>query len=127
MGELELSLKGVSAAVEPARLIVPKNIASGARIRVRAGADELSPGDLSRFLGVGFEVQAELSGPGLGGVVSLPRREPGEAAPADPLLLALPPLPMAGEYALRHITALWADDRRRVEDYLNRRYHLFVR
>jgi hypothetical protein len=65
IGELRLSLVGVSAGVEPAAPVVPKNLASAVRIVVRAGASELSPLEVARFVGKGFEAQAELSGPGL--------------------------------------------------------------
>src|SRR6185503_18239540 len=72
IGEMELSLLGVSATVDPLNPVVPKNIASGVRIVVSAGGQQLTLGDVARFLGAGFEVQAELSGPGFAGVVSLP-------------------------------------------------------
>src|SRR5687767_7248754 len=96
IGELELSVRGVSAVVDPASLVVPKNVASGARVRVQAGEVDLDAADVARFMGSGFEVQGELSGPGLGGVVTLPRQDPGAVTSADPLILALPPLPVAG-------------------------------
>jgi hypothetical protein len=42
IGEMELSLLGVSATVDPLAPVVPKNIASAVRIVVRAGTTELS-------------------------------------------------------------------------------------
>ncbi len=98
LGELELRLAGVSATAEPATLVVPKNLASGVRVVVRAGGVALSPEEIARFVGGAFEVQGELSGPGLDTTLSLP--QPGEAAPLDPLLIHVPPLSTAGDYVL---------------------------
>jgi hypothetical protein len=59
----------------------------------------LSPGDVARFLGAGFGVEAELSGPGLPGTITIP--QPGSNPPlGDQLLLALPPLTVGGDYRL---------------------------
>jgi hypothetical protein len=103
IGEMELSLLGVSATVEPLEPVVPKNIASAVRIVVRAGTTELSTGDLARFLGPDFAVKGELSGPGLTSTVTLPDLEEGEPLPADPLLLPLPALTVAGDYELANL------------------------
>lgn len=103
IGEMELSLLGVSASVDPPRPVVPKNVESGVRIVVRAGGQELPLADVARFLGAGFEVAGELSGPGLRETVSLPRRAAGDPLPADPLLLPLPALAVAGEYQLTNL------------------------
>jgi hypothetical protein len=62
---MDLAIPGFAASVEPPDPVVPKNIASAVRVVVRAGGQELSVGDVARFVGAGFEVQAELSGPGL--------------------------------------------------------------
>ena len=103
IGEMELSLLGVSATVDPLEPVVPKNIASAVRIVVRAGATELSTGDLARFLGPDFAVKGELSGPGLKATLTLPALEEGEPLPSDPLLLPLPALPVAGDYELANL------------------------
>ncbi len=103
VAELRLSLVGVSATVDPLRPVVPKNIASAVRIVVRAGGSELSAADVARFLGAGFEVEAELSGPGLRETLTLPHLAPGESRPADPLLLPLPALSVSGAYELQNL------------------------
>jgi hypothetical protein len=103
IAELELSLFGVSASVEPAEPTVPKNIASAVRVVVRAGTAELSVADVARFVGSGFEIQGELSGPGLRETVTLPQRSPGDPPPEDPLLLPLPALSVAGDYTLDNV------------------------
>src|SRR5438445_9862946 len=103
IAELELSLLGVSASVDPAEPTVPKNTASAVRVIVRAGPNELSAADVARFVGAGFQVEAELSGPGLRGTVTLPQSGAGQPPPGDPLLLGLPPLSVAGDYTLSHV------------------------
>ncbi len=103
IGELDLRVVGVSAACEPSNPVVPRNTSSAVRIVVRSGASELSLGDVARFVGAGFEVEGELSGPGLATTVTLPQRQPGDALPADPLLLPIPALPNAGDYFLSNL------------------------
>ena len=99
IGEMELSLLGLSATVQPENPVVPKNVASAVRIVVRAGERELSASETADFLGAGFEVQAELSGPGLTQTLSLPDRQPGDPLPADPFLLNFPALPTSATTA----------------------------
>ena len=104
IGEMELSLLGIAARVEPIHPVVPKNIASGVRIVVRAGAAELTPDEVAQFLGGAFEVVGEISGPGLPAALTVPPPiEPGEPPPADPLLLPLPPLTVPGDYTLANL------------------------
>jgi hypothetical protein len=103
LGQLELSVLGVSATIDPLAPVVPKNIASAVRVVVRNGDHELSAADLTRFLGAGVRAQAELSGPGLSGTITLPYLHVGEQLPADPLFLPLPALPISGDYALSNI------------------------
>ncbi len=107
MGELDIPLLGISATVDPLNPVVPKNTASAVRIVVRAGGQELTALDVARFVGGPFSVQGELSGPGLGGAVTLagPVVDPQSTAslPADALLLPLPGLTIAGDYALSSI------------------------
>jgi len=65
IGRLELDVLGVAATLDPLNPVVPKNIASGVRVEVRAGGALLSAADVARFLGgTSFSVQAVLSGPG---------------------------------------------------------------
>ena len=103
IGELELAVRGLSATVEPENPVVPKNVASAVRVVVRAGDRELTTAEAAEFLGPAFEVQGELSGPGLTATLSLPQREPGDPLPADPFLLHFPPLPTAGDYSLANL------------------------
>src|SRR5580765_3510930 len=98
IGEMELGLTGLSATLDPPNPTVPKNIASGVRVRVRAGGADLLPADVARFVGAGFQAMAELSGPGLPGTVTLPAVEVGAPATDDPLFIPLPPLAVAGDY-----------------------------
>ncbi|MBX7183681.1 MAG: carboxypeptidase regulatory-like domain-containing protein, partial [Vicinamibacteria bacterium] len=103
IGEMELRLSGMSASIENAEPVVPKNTPGGVRILVRAGGVDLSLADLFRFLGRDFSVQGELSGPGLSQPVSLPFLQPGEELPADPLILPTPPIAIAGNYRLSNL------------------------
>ena len=98
IGELELAIRGLSATTE-SRLTVPKNVASGIRVAVRAGANEVSAADATRLLGGPFTLKGELSGPGLAQTLSLP----AGAADVDPFLLRLPGLTKAGHYALANL------------------------
>jgi hypothetical protein len=100
--ELQVSLYGLSAGVEPASPIVPKQTASGLRIVVKAGGKTLSAGEVARLLGGPFEVQAELSGPGLG-VLTLPRTGADAIPSPDPLVLTFPGLLHAGEYDISNV------------------------
>jgi hypothetical protein len=101
IGEMEVSLVSVAAAVEPLNPVVPKNTASGVRVVVRSGGERLSAEEVGRFVGEGFRVEGELSGPGLRETISLP--EAGAASGADPLLLRFPALPAAGDYTLSNL------------------------
>jgi hypothetical protein len=99
IGELELAIRGLTASVE-ARLTVPKNVASGVRVEVYAGATVLTLADAVRMLGGGVRLEGELSGPGLTQTLSLP----GDAvADPDSFLLRLPALTRAGHYALSNL------------------------
>lgn len=101
--ELQLSLLGVRATVENTTPVVPKAVASGVRVAVRAGTQELTPAEVSRFLGSRpFRIEADLSGPGLMGTLSLPQAASAGAA-VNALTLALPAIPIAGNYDLANI------------------------
>ena len=103
IGEMELRLSGVSATVENPEPVVPKHTPGGIRILVRAGGVDLSIADLARFLGPDFAVQGELSGPAFSQPVALPALQPGEELPADPLILATPPIAISGNYRLSNL------------------------
>jgi hypothetical protein len=104
--EMDLAIRALSASVE-STLVLPKAVAGGVRITLRAGSRELSLADAARLFGGDVHVKGELSGPGLPQTLTLPRT-PSEDEPAlpgdnDPLLLRLPALPTAGNYALTNL------------------------
>jgi hypothetical protein len=103
LGRLKLSVLGISAGIEPLAPVVPKNTASGVRIVVRGGGEELPAAEVARLLGSEFRVEAELSGPGLPQTVTLPDGIAGLPSTGDPLLLPLPALPVAGNYPLTNV------------------------
>lgn len=101
LGSLEVAVHGLQARPEPLRPVVPKLTAAGLRVVVRAGTRLLSAQDVAVFLGGPFEIQGELSGPGLATTLALPSVS---AAPSpDPLVLGLPALPQAGDYTLANL------------------------
>ena len=102
IGQLDLAILGLTAAPEQANPVVPKNIVTGLRVDVLAGNTVVSMADLGRLLGAGLHVEAELSGPGLGGSVTLGVAN-GVPISTDPLLLPIPALTTSGEYALSNL------------------------
>ncbi len=122
--ELSVSLYGMSAGVEPASPIVPKQTAAGVRVVVKAGGRTLPATEVARLLGGPFELQAELSGPGLAGALALPRTGADAIPSPDPLVLTFPGLPHAGEYELANIRLVRGG--RAVLDVLPRRVTLRV-
>src|SRR5262245_39984707 len=124
IGELEVKLYGLSAGVDPLNPIVPKQTPSGLRIVVRAGGQPLSSSAVAHMLGGPFQVQADLSGPGLPSPLSLPLTG-AEAIPSpDPLVLTFPGLPQSGDYEISNIRLVRAG--RSVLDVLPRRVTLRV-
>lgn len=104
IGEMELRLLGVTATVESIDPVVPKHTPSGVRIVVRAGEVVLTSSELGRFLGPGFAVEGDLSGPGLTQPVSLPPPPDSNLPPLDdPLVLRTPPIPIAGIYRVSNL------------------------
>jgi hypothetical protein len=103
IGSFDVPVLGLSATVDPLEPTIPKNIASAVRIVVKAGDVVLSAEELVSYVGDGFQVRAELSGPGLGATITLPDLGPSDPPPADPLLLPIPALPIAGDYSLSNI------------------------
>jgi hypothetical protein len=103
IGELELSLAGLVARLDPAEPAVPKNTAAGVRVVVEAGGRELGAEEVRAFLGGEFFVEAELSGPGLPRTITIPDLAGGEPVPADPLVLPTPALSVGGDYELANV------------------------
>src|SRR5688572_18590162 len=99
LAEIDIPLLGVSANVEPANPVIPKNVASAVRVVLRSGTQELSPVDAGKFIGVGSAAKAELAGPGLGHTITLLP----DSSSSDPLFLPIPPLSVAGDYTLSNI------------------------
>lgn len=98
LGELELLLSGLTATVDPVRVTVPKNTASGVRIFIRSGSTDVTLAEAERLLGGAFVVEGDLAGPGLPIPVRLP-----QTPPADPLLVNIPPIPQSGLYTLSNL------------------------
>ncbi|MBN2369323.1 MAG: carboxypeptidase regulatory-like domain-containing protein [Vicinamibacteria bacterium] len=103
LGQLRLEILGIQATIDPAEPVVPKGIASGVRIVVSRGGVPLTADEVEEYIGAGYEVHAELSGPGLPATITLPYLRPGEAPSSDPLLLPIPALPVAGDYELSNV------------------------
>ena len=103
LGEIQVAVYGLTAKVDPAHPIVPKQTASGIRVVVEAGGRTLTSAEVARLLGGPFELQAELSGPGLSGSLSLPLRGSQAIPSPDPLVLTFPGLPVAGDYDIANI------------------------
>ena len=82
IAELRLSILGISATVEPANPAVPKNTPAGLRVVVRSGERELSLLETAAVFGAGFEIQGDLTGPGLSKTLALPVH-PGPAGRPD--------------------------------------------
>ena len=98
IGEMELSLLGLSASPDPVNPAVPKNTPTALRVAVRAGGGDLALADVVRFLGPDFEIRGELAGPGLSSTVALTQPTPGSS-----LLLPLPALTTAGTYTISNL------------------------
>ncbi|HKF22304.1 MAG TPA: carboxypeptidase regulatory-like domain-containing protein [Candidatus Angelobacter sp.] len=103
IGELELQIQGISATVQPANPTIPKNTPAGVQIVVNTASGPLSSADAARFLGGAIQVTGELSGPGLGGAISLPV---AGGPIVDPLILPIPALTQAGDYTLSNLKIL---------------------
>lgn len=103
LGSFDIPLLGLTANPEPLEPVVPKNTESGVRIVVHSGDRALTAAEAASYLGGAFEVKGDLSGPGLDGAITLPQLGPSDPPPVDPLLLRLPPLPIAGDYQLSNL------------------------
>lgn len=101
IGELELTLGGISATVTPSNPTIPKNIASGVQIVVTSGGATLTPAQVSQFLGGPFQIAGVLSGPGLAQPVNVPQA--GSGPGTNSLILLLPVLTEGGNYTLSNL------------------------
>jgi hypothetical protein len=57
LGEIDIPVLGLTAGIDPADPIVPKETASGLRIVVQTGGQTLSATEVARLLGGSFEVR----------------------------------------------------------------------
>ena len=96
IGSMKLLFSGVAATVDPLNPVVPKNTPDAVRIVVTAGGNPLSAAEAEEFLGGPFEIQGELSGPGLSGARTL-------TSETSLLLLPLPALNVSGDYTLSNV------------------------
>lgn len=101
IGELELTLGGLSATVTPANPVIPKNLQGGVQIVVQSGGTTLTAAQLATFLGGPFQIQGVYSGPGLPQAVDVPQA--GGAVSSDPLVLVLPAVTESGDYTLSNL------------------------
>src|SRR5262249_8443118 len=85
IGEMEVSLVGITTSIDPANPVVPKNTASGVRVVVKAGEHVLSAAEIKEFIGASFTVQGLLRGPGFANTRELPITDPGQPQTTDPL------------------------------------------
>lgn len=106
IGELRLALVGLTATVDPGRPSVPKNIASGVRIRVQGGGQVLAPATVAQLLGA-FRVEGDLAGPALSSPVPL-RVDVTTANAPNELILPLPALAIAGAHTLSNLRLVGA-------------------
>ncbi|HTC93759.1 MAG TPA: carboxypeptidase regulatory-like domain-containing protein [Terriglobales bacterium] len=100
IGEMDLTLLGLTATVDNPAPVVPKNTPSGIRVIFKAGTTQLSDADVARFLGGSFQVQAELSGPGIQ-TVTLPLADAPQVS--SPTILPIPEIPTSGDYTLSNL------------------------
>ncbi len=107
IGEMELALVGLSATVDGARPAIPKNVASGLRILIRAGGTPVTPGAVARLLGA-FRVEGELSGPSFGETVTVWQSVDGSSTATD-LVLPLPVMALSGEHTLANLRIVGGD------------------
>jgi hypothetical protein len=98
IGQLDLTVGGLSATVTPAQPVIPKNISSGVQIAVTLNGQSLTPSAVAQYLGGPFQIQGEYSGPGLSQTVDVPQ------SPAiNSLVVDLPAVSEAGNYTLSNL------------------------
>jgi Bacterial Ig-like domain/Carboxypeptidase regulatory-like domain len=99
IGQLDLTVGGLSATVTPPQPVIPKNVSSGVQIVVTLNGQTLSPSAVAQYLGGSFQIQAEYSGPGLSQTVDVPQSTPA----VNSLVLDLPAVNEAGNYTLSNL------------------------
>ena len=99
IGQLDLTIGGLSATVTPAQPVIPKNIASGVQIVATLNGQALTPSQVAQYLGGPFQIQGEYSGPGLSQTVEVPQSTPA----VNSLVLDLPAVTEAGNYTLSNL------------------------
>src|SRR5689334_8273076 len=72
IASLDVSVQGLSARVDPAAPVLPRNVAAGVRVVLAAGSRELTAAEVVRLYGAGTRLRGELSGPGLPGTLTVP-------------------------------------------------------
>src|SRR5271157_690232 len=98
IGQFRLPIVGISAKVDQANPVVPKNVASGVHVTVTSGTTTLTAAQVTQYLGGAFQIQGSLTGPGLAQPVSLPT-----LPSSDPFLLLIPAVNIAGNYQLSNL------------------------
>lgn len=98
IGQLDLTVGGLSAAVIPAQPVIPKNVSSGVQINVTLNGQILTPAAVAQYLGGSFQIQGEYSGPGLSQTVDVP-----QSPAVNSLVLDLPAVNEAGNYTLSNL------------------------
>src|ERR1700722_7148526 len=98
IGQLDLTVGGLSATVTPAQPVIPKNISSGVQFVVTLNGQSLTPTAVAQYLGGSFQIQGEYSGPGLSQTIEVPQ-SPG----VNSLVLDLPAVNEPGNYTLSNL------------------------
>ncbi|MFZ1010565.1 MAG: carboxypeptidase regulatory-like domain-containing protein [Candidatus Sulfotelmatobacter sp.] len=98
IGQLDLTVGGLSATVTPAQPVIPKNISSGVQIVVTLNGQTLTSSAVAQYLGGSFQIQGEYSGPGLSQTVDVP-----QSPAVNSLVLNLPAVNEAGNYTLSNL------------------------
>ena len=99
IGQLRLPIVGISAKLDQTNPVFPKNFAAGVTVSVTSGTSTLSAADVALYLGGAFQIQGDLTGPGLSQPLSLPQ----STSTSNPLLLPIPGLTVAGNYQLSNL------------------------
>jgi len=99
IGQVDITVGGLSAAVTPSVPVIPKNVASGVQIVVTLNGQSLTSAALAQYLGGNFQIQGEYSGPGLSQTVDVPQSPPA----VNSLVLDLPAVSEAGNYTLSNL------------------------
>lgn len=102
IGQLDLTVGGLSATVTPAQPVIPKNVSSGVQIVATLNGQQLSGTQLAQYLGGNFVVAGEYSGPGLSQTVDVPQSTPS----VNSLVLDLPAVNESGNYTLSNLRFL---------------------